>query len=241
MPYGLHRITLIASLLLDYGYRFYRSFPDKVTHHREYDMFPRTLRLIVPFILVCLTLPQAALADRSTDFSSNGRTLLGSSAGLSLPGSSLDAIATFSGTPVMGNLGTVSLTSGSLQMGGMFASGGSFTIDGNGTNGVADRVLFSGTFSGPATWTLTTLANGTHNYTLTSVVTGTKGSASVQGVTVQLTINTGKGFFNDSTSIAGGDTTMVSFVPEPSTLAMLSTGFLAMGGGIRRRVSTHRA
>jgi hypothetical protein len=121
-------------------------------------------------------------------------------------------------------------------MGGTFADGGSFTINGNGTEGIADGELFSGTFSGPASWTLTTLANGTHNYTLTAIVTGTMGSTAVEGVTVQLTINTGKGFFNGSTSIAGGDTTMVSFVPEPSTLTMLSTGLLVMAGGIRRRL-----
>jgi hypothetical protein len=204
-------------------------------------MFPRTLRFIVPFLFACLTLPQAALADKSTDFSNIGGTLSGSNAGLALTGSTLEAVVTFSGTSVLGNLGTVSfstgaLTSGSLTMGGTFADGGSFTINGNGTEGIADGVLFSGAFSGPASWTLTTLANGTHNYTLTAVVAGTMGSTAVEGVTVQLTINTGKGFFNGSTSIAGGDTTMVSFVPEPSTLTMLSTGLLVIAGGIRRRL-----
>ena len=204
-------------------------------------MFPRTVRFIAPFFLVWLTLPQAALADKSTDFSNHGGTLSGSNAGLSLMGSALDAIATFSGTAVMGNLGTISfstgaLVSGSLQMAGALASGGSFTIAGNGTNGVADRVLFSGAFSGPVTWTLTTLANGTHNYTLTAVVSGTMGSTPVQGVTVQLAVNTGKGFFNGSSSITGGDTAVVSSVPEPSTLAMLCTGLLAIGCGLRRRL-----
>lgn len=203
-------------------------------------MFPRTLRFILPFFFVWLTLPQVALADKSTDFSNNGGTLSGSNVGLSLTGSTLDAIATFSGTAVMGNLGAISfstgaLVSGSLQMAGALASGGSFTIAGNGTNGVADRVLFSGAFSGPVTWTLTTLANGTHNYTLTAVVSGTMGSTPVQGVTVQLAVNTGKGFFNASSPITGGDTTTVSFVPEPSTLAMLCTGLLAIGGGLQRR------
>jgi len=53
---------------------------------------------------------------------------------------------------------------------------------------------------------------------------------------VQLTVNTGKGFFNGSTTMAGEDTTVVSFVPEPSTLAMLSTGLLAIAGGVRRRL-----
>lgn len=204
-------------------------------------MFPRTLRFIVPFLFVCMALPQVALADKSTDFSNIGGTLSGSNASMSLTGSTLIAVATLSGTPTTGNLGAVSfstgaLISGSLQMGGTFAGGGSFTINGNGTNGVGNGVLFSGAFSGPATWSLTTLANGTHNYTLTAVVMGTMGSTPVQGVSVQLTINTGKGFFNGSTSIAGGDTTVVSDVPEPSTIAMLSTGLLLIGGGIRRRL-----
>ena len=136
-----------------------------------------------------------------------------------------------------GNIGGVlSGSNVSLKMGGTFADRGSFTIDGYGTNGVVDGVLFSGAFSGPVTWTLTTLANGTHDYTLTAVVTGTTGSTAVQGVTVQLTIHTVNGFFNGSTSIAGGDTTTVSFVPEPSTWAMLSTGLVAIGAGMRRRL-----
>lgn len=242
MPYGLHRIPQRMTFLLDYVHPLLLAgVPSKLVSQHQHNMFPRILRFIVPFLFVCLTLPQSALADGSTDFSNIGGTLSGFNASLSLTGSTLDAITTFSGLPVLGNLGIVSFSTGalirgSLQMGGTFASGGSFTIDGNGTDGVGDGVLFSGAFSGPATWTLTTLANGTHNYTLTAVVTGTMGSTPGQGVTVQLTINTGKGFFNGSTSIAGGDTTVVSFVPEPSTLAMLSTGFLAIGARLRRRL-----
>jgi hypothetical protein len=52
----------------------------------------------------------------------------------------------------------------------------------------------------------------------------------VEGVTVQLTINTGKGFFNGSTLIAGGDTTVVASVPEPSPLGVLGTGVLVLAG-----------
>ena len=110
------------------------------------------------------------------------------------------------------DLGSVSfstgaLTSGSLQMGGTFAGGGWFTIAGNGTNGIPNGTLFTGSFTGPVTWTLVTLANGTHNYTLTGSVSGWNASgAATQGVTVQLTINTGKGFFNGSTTISSGDT-----------------------------------
>jgi hypothetical protein len=58
---------------------------------------------------------------------------------------------------------------------------------------------------------------------------------SVNGVTVQLTINTGKGFFNGSTTISGGDTTVAS-VPEPSTLALFGTGAFAFAGALRRKI-----
>jgi hypothetical protein len=97
--------------------------------------------------------------------------------------------------------------------------------------------LFSGTFSGSVTWTLTTLANGTHNYTLTGVVSGTMGSVDVNGVSVQLTVNTGKGFFDGSTTISGGDTTLSTAVPEPSTLALFGTGAFAFVGAARRKLA----
>ena len=65
------------------------------------------------------------------------------------------------------------LISGSLQKGGTFAAGGKFEITGNGTSGIPDAVIFTGTFSGPVSWTLVTLANGTHNYLLWGSLTGT--------------------------------------------------------------------
>jgi hypothetical protein len=120
-------------------------------------------------------------------------------------------------------------------MGGTFAAGGTFTINGNGTGGLPNGVVFSGTFSGPVTWTLTTLSNGTHNYTLTGVVTGSMGGMTVSGVTVQLTINTGKGFFSGSTTLSGGNTTIGTSVPEPSTVMLFGTGALSMLGMLRRK------
>jgi len=205
-------------------------------------MSPRALRIIVRFVpFLFAFLAQATLADQSRDFKNIGGALSESSADLSLTGSILDAIAPFSGTPAVGRTGIVSfpagvLVSGSVQMGAIFARGVTFTISGTGTSGIVDGVLFSGAFTGPVSWTLTTLANGTHNYILTAVVTGIVASSPVRRVSVQLTVNTGKGFFNGSTTMAGEDTTVVSFVPEPSTLAMLSTGLLAIAGGVRRRL-----
>ena len=195
-------------------------------------------RMILLFLLA-LALPMAAFANNSVDFTNAGGTLSGSSAGLSLTGSMLIAFGS-GGAVTTGNLGTLAfstgaLSSGDLQMGATFAGGGSFTITGNGTNGVPNGAIFTGTFSGPVTWTLVTLASGTHNYTLSGALTGTWiGGAAVSGATVQLTINTGKGFFNGSTTISSGDTNIV--VPEPGSLTLLGTGLVGLAGVIKRKL-----
>jgi len=190
-------------------------------------------------VLLALALPMAAFAGSSVDFTNSGGTLSGSSAGLTLTGSELIAVNSPSLGLVTGNLGTVTfstgtLSSGSLQMGGTFGSGGSFDITGNGS-GVPNGTIFAGSFTGPVTWTLVTLANGTHNYTLTGTLTGTwYNGSTVDGATVQLTINTGRGFFNGSTTISSGDTNIV--VPEPGSLTLLGTGMLGLAGLLRRKL-----
>jgi hypothetical protein len=197
------------------------------------------MRRVMLLALLALALPMAAFANSGVDFTNSGGTLAGTNSGLSLTGSTLAAVNGLNGGGLItGNLGTVTfstgaLASGSLQMGGTFAAGGSFTITGNGTNGIPNGTIFSGTFSGPVTWTLVTLANGTHNYTLTGTLSGTLGSFNTNGVTVQLTINTGKGFFDGSTTISSGDTNIV--VPEPGTLGLLGTGLVGLAGLLHRK------
>jgi hypothetical protein len=191
-------------------------------------------------LLALLALPLAAFAN-SIDATNSGGTLTGTTGGMTLSSSLLIAVKGLNGGGlVTGNdLGSVSfstgaLSGGSLQMGGTFAAGGSFTITGNGSNGIPNGTIFSGTFSGPVTWTLVTLANGTHNYTLTGAVAGTLGSSfHTDGVTVQLTINTGRGFFNGTTTISSGDTSMS--VPEPGTLGLLGTGLVGIAGAMHRK------
>lgn len=197
---------------------------------------------ILLLAVLAMALPIAAFANSGVDFTNSGGTLSGTNSGLSLSGSALVAVNGLNGGGVItgSNLGSVSfmtgaLTSGSLQMGGTFAAGGTFTIIGNGSNGIPNGTLFSGTFSGPVSWQLVTLANGTHNYILTGVLTGTTGTGfSTNGVTVQLTINTGKSFFNGSTQISSGDTNIV--VPEPGTLSLLGTGLIGLAGAVRRKL-----
>ena len=195
-------------------------------------------------VLLALALPMSAFAGSSVDFTNSGGTLSGSSAGLSLSGSELIAVNGLNGMGlVTGDLGSVSfttgaLTSGSLQMGGTFASGGTFVIDGNGTDGIPNGAIFTGTFSGPVTWTLVTLANGTHNCTLSGCLSGTwVDGSTVYGATVQLTINTGKGFFNGSTTVSSGDTNIVTgTVPEPGSLMLMGTGLVGLAGLLRRKL-----
>jgi hypothetical protein len=183
--------------------------------------------------LLALALPLAAFANSSIDVTNRGGVVSGDSNGLSLTGSTLIGY----GSAVGSNLGSVSFitgafTSGNAQMGGTLAAGGSFQIVGNGTNGVPNGVIFSGSFSSAPTWTLQTLANGTHNYILEGAIVSTGGQV---GATTQLTINVGKGFFNGSAKLSSGDTNLV--VPEPGTLSLFGTGLIGLAGIVRRKLS----
>jgi len=181
------------------------------------------------------------MASSNVDYSNVGGTLTGSSSGMSLSGSELESVNFFNGGgPITGNLGTVSfstgvLISGSLQTGAMFAGGGTFTIHGNGTNGIPNGVLFSGTFFGPVSWTLETEEDGTHNYILTGILTGMMGGGVANGATVQLTVNTGTDLFSGSVRISSGNTA-ISEIPEPSSLALFATGAFSMLGMVRRKL-----
>ena len=204
------------------------------------------MKRILWLLLLSLVLPTAVLAS-SVDFTNSQGTLTGTNAGLSLSGSELIAVNGLGSLGlVTGSLGTLefstaALSSGSLEMGGTFGAGGSFVITGNGSNGIPSGVIFNGSFTGPVSWTLTTLANGTHNYMLSGAVSGSwyTGTQTVFGATVQLTINTGKGFFEGTTQISSGDTNITTgVVPEPGSLTLLGTGLVGLAGFLRKKKKT---
>jgi hypothetical protein len=195
--------------------------------------------------VLILSLPLAVFADNNVNFTNSRGTLSGTNSGLTLAGSTLIAVNGLGGGLITGtDLGTLSfrtgnLSSGSLQMGGTLAAGGTFNITGNGTSGIPNGVIFSGAFTGPLTWTLVTLSNGTHNYTLTGSLVGTwQTGTTVNGATVQLTINTGRGFFNGKTKISSGDTNIVTTVPEPGTLGLLGMGLIGVASTVRLKLKS---
>jgi hypothetical protein len=205
------------------------------------------MKRILWMALLALALPIATFAS-SVDFTNSGGTLSGSNSGLSLTGSTLIAVNGYGGLGLItgNNLGSLTFTTGALTSGSLMgpsatlAAGGSFVITTNGTSNLPNGVIFSGSFSGPVTWTMITLANGTHNYTLTGSISGTwtATGAIVNGATVQLTVNTGKGFFNGTTTISSGDTNISTTVPEPGTLGLLGTGLVGLAGVLRKKLKS---
>ena len=204
------------------------------------------MKRILLLALLSLALPISVLASNSIDFTNSGGTLTGSNSGLSLSGSSLIAVNGLNGLGLLtGNLGTVTFSTGSFlsgdaQHGGSFNAGGSFVVSSNGANGLPSGNLFNGSFtcsaSSPCTWTMTTLANGTHNYTLTGTISGMwYNGTTVAGTSVQLTINTGKKLFGGTVNISSGDTN-IALVPELGTLGLLGTGLIGVVGLLRRKV-----
>lgn len=190
------------------------------------------MKRILLMLVLMMALPLAAYANSSVDFTNYGGTLTGSSAGLSLAGSQLIAMNGIATT------GTVSFSTGALATGDITAASGPATFAGGGSFVITSNTLgtlFNGSFDGPVTWTLVTLANGTHNYTVTGSLTGTWiNGSTVYGATVQLTINTGEGYFNGTTSISSGDTNIV--VPEPGSLTLMGTGLVGLAGVLKRKL-----
>jgi hypothetical protein len=191
------------------------------------------MKRIILLVLLVLAFPLAAFAD-SIDFSNLGGTLTASSSGLTLIGSELSSVVGLNGNgPVLGDLGTLAFTTGSLLSGSLatdavFNSGGSFLITGNGTDGVPYGVLFRGTFISTVLWAYaSTLSNGSEIFDITGKVSG---GSTIQGYAVV--------GVNGSTQLygtLGSGNTIINVVPEPGTLALFGTGLAGLAAALRRK------
>lgn len=172
----------------------------------------------------------------------------GSNGGLFMDGADGSAASTVYAINSLGgkgeNLGTLSLTTGAftpnagnthgLEGNGSFGNG-TLTISNTVSFGGFTGTLFSGTLTN-ITWTANGKIGSQYEYTLQGVLTGTfEGNTQVSGTTVQM-------YFHSSTpwngtgkiSLSNGATTFI--VPEPASMSLMGTGFMAIALLVRKRL-----
>jgi hypothetical protein len=181
-------------------------------------------------------------------FQSSGGQITSNGSILNVSSSTLTSINGITGSgAISGNLGIVSfatgaLISGSLADGGRFAGGGSFSMIGNGSNGLPNGVIFHGQFSGPVTWTASFVPNGNAGigawfYTLSGSIAGTLNNGQSFSAKIQFsTRDVARGQqFSNVANLSNG--TGAVTVPEPGTLGLLATGLFGVAAVVRRRMA----
>jgi len=145
------------------------------------------------FILIAGLFVSSVAFGQGTDILATGGIIARVNSKLFVPHATITAVGTPDGQIHTGNLGTVTiltpvLATGTIPGGGTFGPGGSVQITAPG------YATFNGTIQS-ATWQLITLANGTHNYTLSVIFANNKGAL------VLLTDNIGRNTFNGAESV----------------------------------------
>jgi hypothetical protein len=202
-------------------------------------------RPVITLALLVLALPITAWAN-SLSFQTTGGQITANGTVLTINTSTLSSLGGPQGGPVTGNLGIASLTtgallSGNLATGATFAAGGSFTITGNGTNGVPVGAIFNGSFLSPVTWTAIWNPNagpghrGAWYYTLSGTVRGKLNDGGFMTGRISFaTTDVPRGAQFSTFANLGNGTGEVA-VPEPGTLALLATGLASVAMLVRRR------
>jgi PEP-CTERM motif-containing protein len=201
------------------------------------------------FTALMLCLPLAAFANSTVDFGySGGRLSTPTNSYITTGpiGTTMTSVTGFNGGGIItgSNLGTINFTTGARVSGGMggnatFAPGGSIVITANGTGGLPAGVLFTGSFTGTTSWTVTTLTQGgqtLYYYTLSGTISGVfSNGQKVSGQTFSISVLTQQ-TFHGSIGIKNGGMSMV-VTPEPGTLSLFGTGLIGLAGLVRRRLS----
>ena len=205
-------------------------------------MISKPAKLLTVFLLA---FPLAVWAN-NVGFQSSGGQITSNGFTLNVNSSTLTSLTGMTGAgSISGNLGIVSfstgaLISGSMAAGGRFAGGGSFSMIGNGTNGLPNGVIFHGQFNGPVTWTASFVPNanagkGAWFYSLSGSVAGTLGNGQSFSAKIQFsTRDVPRGQqFSSLANVNNGAGAVT--VPEPGTLGLLATGLFGVAVVVRRR------
>jgi hypothetical protein len=138
------------------------------------------------------------------------------------------------------SLGSVSfstgaLISGSISAGGTFSSVGStLVLTGYGRQGAPKGAIFTGSFTGPITWTLVSKHGADITYTLSGTFSGMLYTGRTVTGTLTETIFTANSQLNKGIAHIRGGTTGLA-TPEPGTLGMLGVGLAASAGLFKRK------
>ena len=200
-------------------------------------------KLAVILALAVLVFPVAAMADNTISWVNASGTLSASSTGMSIS-SSVVGVVWPNGMTSYGNMGTLTLTtgsllSGSLTTGCMGAGGCTFSATGSSfaIAGSKGAPSFTGDFTTNVTLIGTMTSTGKYSYTISGgVLMGSiNGSMmTTTGGTTQLVANLSHPFTGGMVHLAGGATNVT--VPEPGTLGLLGTGLFGLAGVLRRKL-----
>jgi hypothetical protein len=203
---------------------------------------------VLLFAALMLCLPLAAFANSTVDFGySGGRLSTPTNSYITTGpiGTTLTSVSGYNGGGIItgSNLGTINFTTGARISGGMggnatFAPGGSIVINSNGSGGLPVGVLFTGTFTGTTSWTVTTTGQGSNTlyyYTLSGTISGVfSNGQTVSGQTFTISVLTQQ-TFHGSIGINNGNMSVL-VTPEPGTLSLFGTGLIGLAGLVRRKL-----